>query len=103
MVPAHSVVQVHLVEAKEWVASAPSVVLALLELPVVASAPLVVLALLELPVVASEEASVALVDSEASVASVVLVEDLDGRGHVTEHEPGERRVLVIPIDPPAPS
>ena len=35
--------------------------------------------------------------------SVVLVEDLHGRGHVTEHEPGERRVLVIPIDPPSPS
>jgi hypothetical protein len=29
--------------------------------------------------------------------SVVLVEDLDGRGHVTEHEPGSQRVLVIPI------
>jgi quercetin dioxygenase-like cupin family protein len=28
--------------------------------------------------------------------SVVLVEDLHGRGHVTEHEPGDRRVLVIP-------
>jgi hypothetical protein len=31
--------------------------------------------------------------------SVVLVEDLHGKGHVTEHEPGERRVLVIPLDP----
>ena len=31
--------------------------------------------------------------------SVVLVEDLHGRGHVTEHEPGERHVLVIPLDP----
>lgn len=31
--------------------------------------------------------------------SVVLVEDLHGRGHVTEHEPGERRVVVIPLDP----
>lgn len=30
---------------------------------------------------------------------VVLAEDLVGRGHVTEHEPGERRVLVIPLDP----
>lgn len=39
-------------------------------------------------------------DSERLPAgSVVLVEDLHGRGHVTEHEPGERRVLVIPIDP----
>ncbi len=33
--------------------------------------------------------------------SVVLVEDVDGRGHLTEHEPGERRVLVIPSDPPS--
>ena len=31
--------------------------------------------------------------------SVVLVEDVEGAGHVTEHEPGERRVLVIPLDP----
>jgi hypothetical protein len=31
--------------------------------------------------------------------SVVLVEDLHGRGHVTEHELGERHVLVIPLDP----
>lgn len=31
--------------------------------------------------------------------STVLVEDLHGRGHVTEHEPGDRRVLVIPLDP----
>lgn len=29
--------------------------------------------------------------------SVVLAEDLTGRGHVTEHEPGDRRVLVIPL------
>lgn len=29
--------------------------------------------------------------------SVVLVEDLTGRGHVTEHEPGERRVLLLPL------
>jgi hypothetical protein len=34
--------------------------------------------------------------------SVVLVEDLHGRGHVTEHEPGERHVLVIPLDPSEP-
>jgi hypothetical protein len=34
---------------------------------------------------------------------VVLAEDLVGRGHVTEHEPGDRRVLVIPRDPSAPS
>ena len=33
--------------------------------------------------------------------SLVLVEDLHGRGHGTEHEPGDRRVLVIPAaDPP---
>jgi hypothetical protein len=32
--------------------------------------------------------------------SVVLVEDLHGKGHVTEHEPGERHVLVIPVEPP---
>ena len=30
--------------------------------------------------------------------SVVLAEDLHGDGHVTEHEPGDRRVLVIPVD-----
>ena len=29
--------------------------------------------------------------------TVVLVEDLTGRGHVTEHEPGERRVLLLPL------
>jgi len=29
--------------------------------------------------------------------SVVLVEDLTGKGHVTEHEPGERRVLLLPV------
>jgi quercetin dioxygenase-like cupin family protein len=31
--------------------------------------------------------------------STVLVEDTHGRGHVTEHEPGEQRVLVIPVEP----
>jgi hypothetical protein len=31
---------------------------------------------------------------------VVLVEDTHGRGHVTEHERGENRVVVIPLDPP---
>ena len=30
--------------------------------------------------------------------SVVLAEDLHGDGHVTEHEPGDRRVLVIAVD-----
>ncbi len=30
--------------------------------------------------------------------SVVLAEDLHGRGHVTEHQPGDRRVLVIPLE-----
>jgi hypothetical protein len=29
--------------------------------------------------------------------SVVFVEDTHGRGHVTEHEPGTQRVLVIPL------
>ena len=29
--------------------------------------------------------------------TVVLVEDVSGRGHVTEHEPGERRVLLLPL------
>ncbi len=32
--------------------------------------------------------------------SVVLAEDVDGRGHVTELEPGIRRVLQIPLDRP---
>ena len=32
--------------------------------------------------------------------SVVLVEDLHGKGHVTEHEPGDQHVLVLPTDPP---
>lgn len=30
--------------------------------------------------------------------SVVLVEDLTGRGHITEHEPGQRRVLLLPVE-----
>ena len=30
---------------------------------------------------------------------VLLVEDTEGRGHVTEHQPGDRRVLVIPLSP----
>lgn len=30
--------------------------------------------------------------------SVVLVEDVAGKGHVTEHEPGERRVLLLPLE-----
>ena len=34
--------------------------------------------------------------------SVVLVDDLHGKGHVTEHEPGVRRVLVIPTEPDRP-
>lgn len=29
--------------------------------------------------------------------SVVLVEDLTGRGHVTEHESGVRRVMLLPL------
>lgn len=31
--------------------------------------------------------------------STVLAEDVTGRGHVTTHEPGDQRVLVIPLDP----
>jgi hypothetical protein len=31
--------------------------------------------------------------------STVLAEDLHGTGHVTEHEPGDQRVLVVPLDP----
>lgn len=31
--------------------------------------------------------------------SVVLAEDLHGRGHMTEHEPGTRRIIQLPIDP----
>ena len=31
--------------------------------------------------------------------SVVLVEDVEGRGHVTEDEPGDRRVLILPAPP----
>ena len=34
---------------------------------------------------------------ELPAGSVVLVEDLVGKGHVTEHEPGERRVLLLPV------
>lgn len=33
--------------------------------------------------------------------SVVLAEDEHGKGHVTELEPGARRVLQIPLDPAA--
>lgn len=31
--------------------------------------------------------------------STVLVEDLHGKGHVTEHEPGVRHAIVLPVDP----
>ena len=31
--------------------------------------------------------------------SAVLVEDLEGRGHVTTHDPGPVRVLLVPLDP----
>lgn len=34
--------------------------------------------------------------------SVVLVEDTHGRGHVTEHERGERHVVLVPLDPATP-
>lgn len=30
--------------------------------------------------------------------SVVLAADINGAGHVTEHEPGDRQVLVIPLN-----
>lgn len=29
--------------------------------------------------------------------STVLADDLSGRGHVTTHQPGDQRVLVIPV------
>jgi hypothetical protein len=31
--------------------------------------------------------------------STVLADDLAGTGHITEHEPGDQRVLVVPLDP----
>jgi len=31
--------------------------------------------------------------------STVLAEDLVGTGHITEHEPGDHRVLVVALDP----
>ena len=31
--------------------------------------------------------------------AVVLADDVEGKGHVTELEPGARRVLQIPLDP----
>jgi hypothetical protein len=33
----------------------------------------------------------------AEFPNVVLVEDLTGRGHVTEHESGVRRVMLLPL------
>lgn len=30
--------------------------------------------------------------------SAVLAEDLHGRGHMTEHEPGTRRIIQLPLD-----
>ena len=41
-------------------------------------------------------------DGEARVlpaGSTVLADDLTGSGHITEHEPGDQRVLVVPLDP----
>lgn len=35
--------------------------------------------------------------TELPAGSVVLVEDLHGQGHVTEHEPGDRQALIIPV------
>jgi hypothetical protein len=31
--------------------------------------------------------------------STVLVEDLEGRGHITTHAPGDQQVLVMPLHP----
>jgi len=31
--------------------------------------------------------------------AVVLAEDLHGAGHMTEHEPGVRRIVQIPLEP----
>jgi quercetin dioxygenase-like cupin family protein len=31
--------------------------------------------------------------------STVLAEDLEGTGHITEHEPGDHHVLVLPLVP----
>jgi hypothetical protein len=50
------------------------------------------------------DGSVRIANSDGDAArlpsgSVVLVEDVEGKGHVTEHEPGEHRALVIPLDP----
>ncbi len=36
---------------------------------------------------------------ELAPGATVLVEDLEGRGHITTHAPGDQRVLVIPLDP----
>lgn len=38
--------------------------------------------------------------SQLARGGVVLAEDLHGRGHITELEPGLRRILQIPLDPP---
>ena len=35
--------------------------------------------------------------------STVLAEDLTGTGHITEHEPGDQRVLVVTLDPEWPT
>ena len=35
---------------------------------------------------------------EFPAGTAVLVEDTEGRGHVTEHEQGDRAVILIPLD-----
>ncbi len=36
---------------------------------------------------------------EFPAGTTVLVEDTEGRGHITGHEPGDRAVMVIPLEP----
>ncbi len=40
---------------------------------------------------------------ELPAGTVVLVEDTEGRGHITQHEPGDRAVILIPLDSSAAS
>jgi len=48
-------------------------------------------------VVLGEPTGVANAKISAGNDSTVLVEDLTGTGHMTEHELGDQRVLVIPV------
>lgn len=36
---------------------------------------------------------------EFPAGTTVLVEDTSGRGHITVHEPGDRAVVLIPLEP----